>query len=74
MTSVEYVTIMHKKVMEKVVAEVIYKETCHKEREESRVRKSTSYFNAYEWHLNVRLLKVQEQILNTINLQQLLRN
>jgi hypothetical protein len=35
-TNVEYLTIMHKKVMEKVAAKLI-RETCHKEREENRL-------------------------------------
>ncbi len=37
MTNVEYLVVMHKKVMEKVVVEAI-RETCHKEREETRFK------------------------------------
>jgi hypothetical protein len=47
-TNVEYLAIMCKKVMEKVNEEVI-RETCRKEREENRVRKSTNYFTTDEW-------------------------
>jgi hypothetical protein len=43
MISVEYLAIMHKKVMEKVVTKV-NKETHYKEREENRVKKSANYF------------------------------
>jgi hypothetical protein len=41
--NVEYLAIMHKKAMEKVDVEVIRKTRC-KEREENRVKKSTTYF------------------------------
>ncbi len=43
MINVEYLAIMHKKVMEKVDVEVIRKTRC-KEREENTVKKSTTDF------------------------------
>jgi hypothetical protein len=42
MTNVEYLIIMHKRAMEKAITKAI-RETCHKEREENRVIKSTNY-------------------------------
>jgi hypothetical protein len=52
MTSVEYLVVTCKKAMEKAIIEVIkektIRETCHKEKEENRVRKYGTYFNANE--------------------------
>jgi hypothetical protein len=63
---------MHKKVMEKAITKII-RETRHKEREENKVRKFATCFTVDEHALNMQLLEVEEQILNTIGLQQLLR-
>ncbi len=46
-TSVECLVVMCKKAMEKASAKVI-RETCHKEREENKVRKFTTYFTIDE--------------------------
>jgi hypothetical protein len=43
MISAKYLAIMCKNIMEEAIIEVI-KETCRKEREENRVRKSATYF------------------------------
>jgi hypothetical protein len=47
MINVEYLTIMCKKVMEKATTKII-RETCRKEREENKVRKSTTYLTIDE--------------------------
>jgi hypothetical protein len=52
MTNVEYLIVMHKKNMEKASTKVI-RETCHKEREENKVKKITTYFTAFE-HVAIR--------------------
>jgi phosphohistidine phosphatase SixA len=63
MTNAEYLVVMHKKVMEKVVAKAI-RETHQKEREENKIRKSTSYHLQMNGHLNMQLLEVQQLVCN----------
>jgi hypothetical protein len=56
MISVEYLAIMCKKVMEKTATEVI-KETCHKKREENKLKNLQLTSLHMNMHLNVQLPK-----------------
>ncbi len=67
-TSVEYLVVMHKMAMGKAPIKVISETRC-KEKEEIRLKNLQVTSLQMNGHFKVQLLKVQEQILNTISMQ-----